>query len=580
MAQNKDRESPNGFCAYLHHKFTGEWPSENEEQVEASTEVINGRLDFSDEDLNVHTFSAAPSLKDVFGVQIFHAGVHRDSKGNEREWTKDQLAQMVANFEGGAVSEVPLKLGHTSPEHTAAIAKALGIPAPILLGEEGFKKGAASLGRVKKVFIGDEGIVRADFEMNGKVEKLVQSGYFGTVSAEIIPDYRGMGPVLSGLALLGADRPAIKSLNGLSQADFLQQVGKVTAHSQPTEGAEVYLFELEFEDPDELTSLGQYRVPVTEQAVDGNGKVMHRVTTVRHVRASNGDEAKTKVKNILKQALGYAFTVIAQSATSLVIELVAQDLRTAYNRSYGGQPFSRRLPGFRKAGRAWRDEQRSRGTEIHKLIYTLGLADRIADFKTVRPYGYSEAREDEEPSEFALGLALATIGAYKIGKKLYRVAVAPRAKGPQTQRPVAGQMAPVILNVWGYTPKHAQLNLQGRLTQDLEVKNLSKASSHHEEFIKGLNFPAHPDDSISLYELVEYEKHDKDKKDEESNLGTLISIGGSPVAAAGIAKAHKSLQKGYKKAKTTAQSRRVQKKVVRTGAALASPKGYKRLKEI
>lgn len=28
VAQNKDKRSPEAFCAYLHHKVTGKWPSE------------------------------------------------------------------------------------------------------------------------------------------------------------------------------------------------------------------------------------------------------------------------------------------------------------------------------------------------------------------------------------------------------------------------------------------------------------------------------------------------------------------------------------------------------------------------
>ena len=237
--QNKDRESPEGFCAFLHHKFTGEWPSENSEQVVASAEVINKRLDFEDLDLEAHTYDESGGLRDIFGVQIFHSGLHKDSKGNERTWTSEQLSKMVQNFEGKAVSEVPIKLGHTSEEHNTKIAKALGIPAPILLGEEGLKKGAARLGSVKRIFIGDAGIVRADFAMNPKLEGLVREGFFNTVSAEIIPDLKGQGPVLSGLALLGADRPAIKSLDSVGASDFLQQI-RAISHTE--EEAEIFLF--------------------------------------------------------------------------------------------------------------------------------------------------------------------------------------------------------------------------------------------------------------------------------------------------------------------------------------------------
>ena len=591
MAGNKDRRSPEGFCAYLHHQFTGQWPSENDEQIQASAEVINGRLEFAEEDLALHYASADNNpLRDIYGVQIFHAGIHRDSKGNEREWTQEQLEKMVSNFDSKVISEVPLKLGHTSMEHNSQVAKALGIPAPILLGEEGLKKGAASLGKVKRIFIGEGGIVRSDFEMNPKVEQLVKDGFFKTVSAEIVPDYKGQGPALSGLALLGADRPAIKSLDHLAKADFL---GQVLRHSDLAEGAEVYLLDLQLysDDPsdpnmsnDQLMSADEYRVPITEIGQNANRQTVHRVTTVRHVKAANADEAKRKVKTILKNALAYTFNLTLDTALRLVFDLAVADIQSAYARSYTGKPIARKLPMFGSTSEGYRQEEDAKLANLRLIRSSVkmqestefafgglrsapkGIVRYIITFGNVtkvRKYG-RRSRYDEgaEAHEYTLALALATIGAYKVGKKLYQATIVPKT---QTQEQMVGAPAqnPVVVNVWGYSPKHAELKAQEALPPELQATSVTQASTKHEEEAIALPWPdLYPDTLRQVNEFSQTTPEEKRKDPPPPSIEeTLINVGMVPAASAGFAKAQDLAGRGLARAKRKWGNKKTAKKV-------------------
>ena len=455
---NGDRDNPAGFCAFLHHRVTGQWPSENEEQVLASASVVTGRLEFSDEEVLPHLYAEEKeTLRDVFGVSIFHAGMHRDSKGNEREWTPSQLNAMVKNFEGSVISEVPIKLGHTSPEHNAKIAKILGIPAPILLGEEGIGKGAARFGKVKRIFLGEEGRVRADFELHPKIESLVKDGFFSTISSEIIPDYRGNGPALSGVALLGADRPAVKTLDALTQSDFLN---KVLRHADPEEGALLYFTELKdkLEFVDQTTAEAVYDVPVTEtRRIGRSGPVQNRITTVRHVRARNENEARVKVKETIKAAALALGTKIAESLSNITIEIAAQDLYQGYAygvRRRGGRPYSSRLFGRKRKGT--KIGTRDQLTPKETVQYLMGAARRSKSSTTSGLGGKVIYAEGEEPLEFNLALVLAGIGAYRIGKSLYKTVL--KRKQDKAGQPIPdGTMPTIVVNTWAGSPNQAKV---------------------------------------------------------------------------------------------------------------------------
>jgi len=51
MSKNKDKDSPGGYCATIHKKITGNWPSEKEykvtrkERIEFLTESLKNKED-------------------------------------------------------------------------------------------------------------------------------------------------------------------------------------------------------------------------------------------------------------------------------------------------------------------------------------------------------------------------------------------------------------------------------------------------------------------------------------------------------------------------------------------------------
>ena len=151
--------------------------------------------------------------KDIQGIQIFRSGEQIDSRGNKRTWNAADLDKMIDNFNKQLPEVVPIKFGHSSPEHTAKVAEELGLTPAILAGEEG--KGAATLGKVTKLSRYGDTII-ANVNAPDKVAGMIKAGYLTGVSSEVFGDYKGNGPALSALAALGAERPAIKGMTGLT----------------------------------------------------------------------------------------------------------------------------------------------------------------------------------------------------------------------------------------------------------------------------------------------------------------------------------------------------------------------------
>ena len=173
-------------------------------------------------------FSSQPTRK-LVGLQIFQSGTQTDSLGREKVWSPKDLDNIKRLFDAGSPEVVYIKLGHCSPEHVTRLSKDLEIPNSILLGEEGTGRGAAALGKVTEVFRHNDSLV-ANVEVPEKIANFINSGFLTGVSCEIIGDYKGQGAALSALALLGAERPAIKNLIPLTQTAMLDEDTPVYAY--------------------------------------------------------------------------------------------------------------------------------------------------------------------------------------------------------------------------------------------------------------------------------------------------------------------------------------------------------------
>jgi hypothetical protein len=114
--------------------------------------------------------------------------------------SKELLLTLKKNFD--ALKEtlyVPLKLGHSSKFVENAKYEKTGEPA---------------LGWVKNLYWDEEDkVLRADFtKVPRAVVEAIKKGAFTGLSIEIDPDFSGYGDTLVGVALLGADLPAMTSL--------------------------------------------------------------------------------------------------------------------------------------------------------------------------------------------------------------------------------------------------------------------------------------------------------------------------------------------------------------------------------
>lgn len=158
----------------------------------------------------------AVATRDLDGIEIFAAGTWTDSDGKSKQWTQEDLHDLVTNFKD-AESTIPLKVGHTTDEFNSQLADQLGLPIGFLTGEHGH--GQMRLGEIKAIRQVDDKLV-ADFtHVPEAVADLVEGGQFNAVSVEIELDEE-QKPAFTAVALLGAEAPAIPDLTSPSMSRF------------------------------------------------------------------------------------------------------------------------------------------------------------------------------------------------------------------------------------------------------------------------------------------------------------------------------------------------------------------------
>jgi hypothetical protein len=151
----------------------------------------------------------------VRGVEIFAPG-----NWNGDEYTEADLDSMVESFYAlkGRV-DPPVKLGHTSDEFNTELARKMGVEPGVVTGEQG--KGQIALGWVENLRRKGS-ILVADFtNVPEPLAELIESRSYRKVSAEIYIDWKDSGNnyplVLCGVALLGAEPPAVSTISGLEK---------------------------------------------------------------------------------------------------------------------------------------------------------------------------------------------------------------------------------------------------------------------------------------------------------------------------------------------------------------------------
>lgn len=155
-------------------------------------------------------------MKTVANVEIFATGTH-----NGDVYTKDDLDTLVDSFYALKDElKVPVKLGHTSDEWNAELAKKIGVPKEIIDGEEG--QGSIALGWLDNVRRKGSKLIADLKQVPEKVAEWIESGLYKAVSCEIWAGYKSGDKTypyaLCGLALLGAELPAVRNIEGLDSA--------------------------------------------------------------------------------------------------------------------------------------------------------------------------------------------------------------------------------------------------------------------------------------------------------------------------------------------------------------------------
>ena len=230
VAQNGDKSSPEGFCAWLHHKILGTWPSgmsadkfpeswlnaydaalvaqKSEAEAFKAAEAAAEEAGFERASFGWVKQYQAPSMKSVKDIYIFALGTWTDSAGNERTWTGEELDRMKAAFKAGVPVMVPIKCGHTSDDFNRKIAEALEVPVEVVTGDNG--QGQIKIGNMTSLERKGDWLVAAFGNIPEPIANLIEGGQYSNVSVEIEDKVGEYGPVITGVALLGAEEPAVE----------------------------------------------------------------------------------------------------------------------------------------------------------------------------------------------------------------------------------------------------------------------------------------------------------------------------------------------------------------------------------
>jgi hypothetical protein len=148
-------------------------------------------------------------------LEIFGAGTWKPGNGKTVSISETDLDDLVSNFDslkGTNVVKPHLKLGHTEAQKW--FGQSVGIP---------------TLGWIDRVWREGKKLLADVSHVPDALLGMMQAGRYHNVSAEVFPpgviehDGRKFGSVLSAVAVLGTEMPAVKDLAGLASALYADQ---------------------------------------------------------------------------------------------------------------------------------------------------------------------------------------------------------------------------------------------------------------------------------------------------------------------------------------------------------------------
>lgn len=327
IAQNQDKTSPGGYCAVIHKKITGNYPSEMAgmppEAFQLFIPKYEEALNASKTEKEAYAFAVkeallpagwvetrqglaklyqAPKKKTVSNVLVFSAGIHTDSVGKTRDWTEADLDKMVEAFNAGVPPVSPLKCGHTPDAFNQKIAQALGVPVEVVTGLNG--RGRIALGRMSSLKRKGNLLFAAYEGVPEPIANLIEAELYSTVSVEIENKIGDYGPAITATALLGAEEPAVEDAT----------LARAAVFGGPREGALVYSFasgkelsagELEGEFADlrnrfEEVIKGKRGAPIFRAMFGSLGNMLERLT--RGGKHQTGQKAEGIPEEVLTLA--------------------------------------------------------------------------------------------------------------------------------------------------------------------------------------------------------------------------------------------------------------------------------------
>ena len=255
-------------------------------------------------------------------VAIFTPGTHTDSLGTEKTFSREDLEHMVDAFNRKAPPTIPVKMGHSSDEFNQQVADAMGIPAVLAVGEGSGGKGQVRLGEITALHLNDTHLT-ADLRLSDKVGQLVKDKLFTGVSAEIQANRRQgeevFPTVLSGLALLGAQRPALADLPTLQQATMLDDGSSAD---------NVFTFDSDFAGIETNNTFAE----LSPEDIEGLKQAQTIIDSVLAEEVSP-DEGLTKLQRIRQNAVQIAIKGLKVGAGIVAFKIAEDKIVELLNRS-------------------------------------------------------------------------------------------------------------------------------------------------------------------------------------------------------------------------------------------------------
>lgn len=247
--------------------------------------------------------------QELNGVEIMRTGTFRPggaAAGREIVIGIEELDQMVASFEAlqpiGGFTPV-LKLGHAEAQR--------------FMGQT---SGAPNLGIVGKIFREGEKVLANFLNVPDAVVDLIRQKRFANVSVEVVPnlefDGKSFSQVLTAVALLGAELPAVKGLKELASVLFTEvevkpiQADNIVSYEQETEPMTVTYTQ---EQHDALLEAAVSKAVDTAKAEYAD--TAERLTAER-------DEAVESVKTVKTKFAEYTDQVAKADAETMVDEAI------------------------------------------------------------------------------------------------------------------------------------------------------------------------------------------------------------------------------------------------------------------